>query len=180
MKKSIFTLLLVAMTALFTNDIAAQKFRSIDKSPLDIVSYSASKNSKILAKVTYSRPFLKGREVSSLAKNGKVWRTGANEAVEIRFYEDVIIGGKEVEEGTYSLFTIPGENEWTFIISKATNGWGSYGYDEKNDVLRATGKVSKNSTSLENFSMAFEKDMTLCLGWGDVIVKLPISVEKED
>lgn len=178
MRKSIFTLMLLAISLVFTSDLEAQKFSSMDKSPLDVATFPSShRESDKIVKVTYSRPFLKGRSVSSLAPNGKVWRTGANEAVEIRFYEDVVFGGKEVEEGIYTLFTIPGEKEWTFILSKDHNVWGAYSYKQSNDVLRVTGKVSKNNSKLENFSIAFEKDMTLCLGWGTTLVKLPITLE---
>ena len=168
----------IAITALFTNDLAAQKFSSMDKSPLDVAAYPSShREANKLVKVTYSRPFLKGRSVASLAPNGKVWRTGANESAEIRFFEDVVIGGKEIEEGTYSLFTIPGDKEWTIILSKDVNAWGAYSYNESNDVLRVKANVSKNSTNLENFSIAFDKDMTLCLAWGTTLVKLPIALE---
>lgn len=178
MKKSLLTLALVVATLLFTNESTAQKFSSLDKSPTDIATYPSSHrdaNKKI--KVTYCRPYLKGRSVASLAPNGKVWRTGANEAVEIRFYQDVVFGGKEVEKGIYTLFTIPGEKEWTFILSSDVNVWGAYSYKIENDIVRVQGKVSENSTKLENFSIAFEKDMTLCLGWGTTLITLPISVE---
>ncbi len=64
-----------------------------------------------LVKVVYSRPQLKGRSLDKLAPKDKVWRTGANEAAEITFYKDVTFGGKEVKAGTYTLFTIPTEEE---------------------------------------------------------------------
>tara|TARA_B100000809_G_scaffold22902_1_gene20093 strand:+ start:64765 stop:65304 length:540 start_codon:yes stop_codon:yes gene_type:complete len=178
MKKSILTILVLAVVTLFSNEISAQNFSSLDKSPMDVVIFPSShKESNKLVKVYYCRPFLKGRSVASLAPNGKVWRTGANEAVEIRFYQDVIFGGKEVEEGIYTLFTIPGEKEWTIILSSDHNAWGAYSYNIKKDVVRVKAKVSKNARKLENLSIAFEKDMTFCLGWGTTLVKLPMSVE---
>lgn len=180
MKKSFFTLLIVATATLFSNNLTAQKFSSLDKSPLDVATYPSShREANKVVKVIYSRPYLKGRSVSSLAPAGKVWRTGANEAVEIRFYKDVVIEGTEIEEGVYSLFTIPGEKEWTFIISKDVDVWGAYSYNKKNDVLRVKGKVSTGSKKLENFSIAFDNDMTLCLGWGTTVVKLPIALDED-
>lgn len=179
MKKSIFTILVIALVALMSTEVSAQKFSKLDKSPLDIAAYPSShREANKLIKVTYSRPFLKGRSVASLAPNGKVWRTGANEAVEITFYKDVNFGGEEVKAGTYSLFTIPGAKEWTFILNSDTNVWGAYTYKEKNDIVRTKGKVSKGATKLENFSVAFEKDMTLCLGWDTMVVKLPVSIQE--
>lgn len=178
MKKQLFTIFVIALVGLLSTDVSAQKFSKLDKSPLDVATYPSShREADKLVKVTYSRPFLKGRSVESLAPKGKVWRTGANEAVEITFFEDVLFGGKEVEEGTYSLFTIPGDKEWTFILSKDRNVWGAYSYNKKNDVVRVQGKVSKNTMKLENFSIAFGNDTTMFLGWDTTLVKLPISVE---
>ena len=100
MKKLFFSVLIVTIVTNFTHKLNAQNFSSLDKSPMDVSVFPSShRESNKLVKVTYSRPFLKGRSVSSLAPNGKVWRTGANEAVEIRFYKDVVFGGKEVKKG---------------------------------------------------------------------------------
>lgn len=87
------------------------------------------------------------------------------------------IGGKTVKAGTYSLFTIPGDKEWTLIINSKTNQWGAYSYDKDSDVVRATGKVSENSKSVEAFSMKFDKTKkgaNLIMGWGTVVVTFPI------
>ena len=103
----------------------------------DIASYPTDyKVSDKLVRVTYSRPQLKGRSISELAPAGKVWRTGANEAPEIIFYKDATVGGKSVAAGTYSLFTIPGNKEWTVILNKNLNQWGAYSYQEDADVIR--------------------------------------------
>jgi hypothetical protein len=178
MKKLFFSVLIVAIVTNFTHQLNAQNFSSLDKSPMDVSVFPSShRESNKLVKVTYSRPFLKGRSVSSLAPNGKVWRTGANEAVEIRFYKDVVFGGKEVKKGIYTMFTIPGNKEWTFIVSSDHNVWGAYSYNKKMDVVRVKGAVSKNKSNLENFSITFDKDMTLCLGWGTTMVKLPLTTK---
>ncbi|MEW9503511.1 DUF2911 domain-containing protein, partial [Jeotgalibacillus marinus] len=59
-------------------------------------------------KVSYSRPFLNGREIFGKKEPyGKVWRLGADESTEIKFYQDATFGGKKVKAGTYSLFAIP-------------------------------------------------------------------------
>ncbi|MEP5943290.1 MAG: DUF2911 domain-containing protein, partial [Balneola sp.] len=77
--------------------------------------------------ITYGRPGLKGRSLATLAKPDLVWRTGANESTAITFSEDVMFGGKEVKAGTYSLYTIPGEN-WTFVLNNKLS-WGTQ-YDK--------------------------------------------------
>ena len=91
-----FTLIMLS-----TGELNAQKFSGLDKSPLDMASFP-SKGDKVV-KIYYSRPQLKGRSLSELTPNGKVWRTGANEATEITFFKDVNFGGKSIKAGTYVL-----------------------------------------------------------------------------
>lgn len=178
--KNVFYLAMFALALVFTTNVSAQKFSGLDKSPADIASYPSSyRVSDKAIRVTYSRPQLKGRSLSELAPAGKVWRTGANEAVEITFYKDVTFGGNAVKAGTYSLFTIPGESEWTVILNKNLNQWGAYSYDEGADVTRAKAGVSTDSESLEAFSMAFKEvdnGVHLVMGWGTTRVAVPISM----
>ena len=156
--------------------MTAQNFKGLDKSPMDVASFPSSyKISDKIAKVTYSRPQLNGRELMKLAPPEKIWRTGANEAAEITFYKDVIFGGKALKAGTYSLFTIPSLNgDWTVIINSARNVWGSYYYKIDQDVIRVTGKMSKSEENIEAFSMMFDDDMTLKMGWGMTVISVSI------
>ncbi|MCH3881521.1 MULTISPECIES: DUF2911 domain-containing protein [Tenacibaculum] len=178
MKKSIFTIAILVIALVFTNETFAQKFSPLDKSPMDAASFPSSyRDSDKLVKVVYSRPQLKGRALDKLAPKDKVWRTGANEAAEITFYKDVTFGGKEVKAGTYTLFTIPGEKEWTVILSSASNVWGSYFYKQEEDVVRVKAGTTNSPTSIESFSLVFEGDdlkAVMYLGWGNVIVNVPI------
>lgn len=172
MKKLISTIAILVFAVIFTNDIHAQKFPGLDKSPADIVVYPRRGADKVL-KIVYSRPQLDGRSLDKLAPKGKVWRTGANEASQITFYKDVNFGGDTVKAGTYSLFTIPGEKEWTIIINSATNDWGAYSYDKSKDVLRVKAPVKKSEKSIEAFAMTVQ-DGKLHLGWGNTIVSVPV------
>ncbi|MCH4553718.1 MULTISPECIES: DUF2911 domain-containing protein [Aestuariibaculum] len=174
MKKStLLTTLAFAFVMLFSLNASAQKFAKLDKSPLDIAYYRTDRNAPPMAKVIYSRPQLNGRALATLAPNGKVWRTGANEAAEIKFYKDSKLGGKDVKAGTYSLYTIPGDSEWTIILSSDTDVWGAYNYKEANDVLRVKAPVSKGE-SVEAFSIAFDND-NMFLAWDTTRVAVPIS-----
>jgi hypothetical protein len=176
--KNFLTFTTLVLVLAFTNNISAQKFKELDKSPMDAASYPASyKISDKLVKIVYSRPQLKGRVLDSLAPKGKIWRTGANEAAEITFYKDVTFGGKAVIAGTYTLFTIPGESEWTFILSSARNVWGAYFYKENEDVVKVKGIISKSETTIEAFSIIFdgeEANANMHLGWGNTIVTVPV------
>ncbi|AWG22549.1 asparagine synthetase B [Flavobacterium faecale] len=176
MKKSALTEVFAFVFILLLNSTSyAQKFRPLDASPMDALSFPTSnKEVNKLIKVTYSRPQLKERSLESLAPNGKVWRTGANEAVDVILYKDTKLGGKMVKAGEYSLFTIPGAKEWTIILSKDINVWGAYSYNEANDVVRVMAPVTTGE-SLESLSMAFEDDGTLFLGWGTNRVAIPFN-----
>ena len=176
MKKSIFPITIFVISLISSLHITAQDFKNLDKSPMDMASFPASyKISDKIVKVVYSRPQLKGRDLFKLAPAEKIWRTGANEAVEITFYKDVIFGGNELEAGTYSLFTIPSlDKDWTIIINREVNLWGSYYYNQDLDVIRVLGKTSKVEQNIEAFSMMFDKDMTLKMGWGDTVVSVTI------
>ncbi len=176
--KKIVAIAFFAMTLIFSTEAEAQKFGGLDKSPADIAAFPSSyKVSDKAVKVTYGRPQLKGRTMSDLAPAGKVWRTGANEAPEITFYKDVSFGGKSVKAGTYALFTIPGNGEWTVILNNNLNQWGAYSYDNAADVVRVSSKVSSDSESLEAFSIAFKEvkgGAHLVMGWGTTRVATPI------
>ena len=176
-KYSIITALLFFIAMSFTTESMAQKFSNLDVSPMDATSYPSDyKISLKEVKVVYSRPQLKGRSLSELAPNGKVWRTGANEATEITFYKDMFLGETPIKAGTYTLFTIPGEKTWTIIINKDINVWGSYFYNEKNDVARIKVPVTVKKDSLEAFSIAFEGSkggVDMHLGWDNVRVIVP-------
>ena len=76
--------------------------------------------------VDYSRPSAKGRKVfGDLVPFGQLWRTGANSSTKITFSDDALVGGVSVKKGTYALYTIPGEKDWTIVIYKNTSYWGA-------------------------------------------------------
>ncbi len=176
--KKLFALSILMLALVFTTNISAQKFSGLDKSPMDMATYPSSyKVSDKAIRVTFSRPQLKGRSVSELAPAGEVWRTGANEAVEITFYKDANVGGTDVKAGTYSLFTLPGEGEWTVIINSNLNQWGAYSYDKKADVARVKATATAAGESMDAFSIAFNEvdgGAHLVLAWGTTRVALPI------
>jgi len=174
--KKLFALSVFVLAMVFSTDATAQQFSGLDKSPADMAAHPSSyKNSKKNIRVIYSRPQLKGRLVNDLAPEGKVWRTGANEAVEITFYGNTTFGGKNIKAGTYSLFTIPGSKEWTVILNSNLNQWGAYSYDKSGDVARVSGKVSKGEESLEAFSITFT-DTAMVMGWGTTLVSVPFAI----
>jgi Protein of unknown function (DUF2911) len=107
--------------------------------------------------LTYSRPNTKGRTIFGYVEPyDKVWRTGANWATVIKFSDDVTLEGNKVPAGEYALFSIPGENQWTVILSKKAKQWGAYTYDQADDYLRFSVKPVKLPRPVETFTLAFE------------------------
>ncbi|WP_448699969.1 DUF2911 domain-containing protein [Mucilaginibacter sp. AW1-3] len=127
--------------------------------------------------IAYSQPSLKGRTVGKEIApfNGKVWRTGANEATTIEFSKAVKIEGKELPAGKYGLYTIPGEKECVIIFNSVWKIWGlNYTLDEatgsKTDVLRITVKTSKAPETTEKLKFGIEKSGKVGFMWGDYMV----------
>ena len=178
MKKTISLIAALVLAVVFTNQANAQEFPDLDKSPMDVAAFPDNiknwRNSDKVVKVVYSRPQLKGRSLAKLAPAGKKWRLGANEATEVTFYKDVTFGGEPVKAGTYTMYAIPGEKEWTIALSSQLNVWGAYFHKDENDVVRVKGTVAKSDKNFEEFTMAFGDDMTLYMAWGDLMVSVPI------
>lgn len=132
--------------------------------------------------ISYNRPSVKGRKIfGGLVPYGEIWRTGANSATKISFSTDVKIGGSAVPAGTYELFTIPGEQEWTVIVHKNMSQWGSYAYDQKNDIARVTAKVTRLPSVSETFWIGIndvrDTSATLNLTWENTRVTVPITID---
>ncbi|MBO0720176.1 MAG: DUF2911 domain-containing protein [Blastocatellia bacterium] len=87
--------------------------------------------------ITYGRPQVNKREIwGKLVPYNRLWRTGANEATYITFSSDVLVEGQKLAAGSYALFTIPTETEWTVIFNKVPGLWGHFYYNPEFDALR--------------------------------------------
>ena len=107
--------------------------------------------------LNYSRPNTKGRKIFGYVEPyDKVWRTGANSATVITFSDEVTLEGNKVPAGEYGLFSIPGENQWTIILSKKAKQWGAYTYNQADDFLRFTVNPVKLPQPVETFTLQFE------------------------
>lgn len=138
--------------------------------------------------LTYSRPNINGRslmkESSDLAPLNKLWRTGANAATRLKFTDNVTIGGKKLDTGSYVLYTIPGKEYWEVILNKGLNNWGTDGYKEAEDVVRFKVKADKSAGNTETFTMQFAnigfESCDLNIIWGGTSVRIPVSTNVKD
>jgi hypothetical protein len=135
--------------------------------------------------VDYSRPGVKDRLIfGGMVPFGQVWRTGANSATKIIFSTPVKLNGTEIPAGTYALFTIPGEDEWTIIINKGAEQWGAFQYDEKADVARFKATPTTLGRSIDTFTIEFnqirDESAYLNLVWEKTVVPIKMEIDLTD
>jgi hypothetical protein len=125
----------------------------------------------------YGRPKVKDRVIwGGLVPFDKVWRTGADEATTFAISKDVNVEGKPLPAGTYSLFTIPGEAEWTIIFNKVAKQWGAFRYDKDQDALRVNVKPAE-AEHVEEMTFQIEGNKVV-LRWEKLSISFVISAEK--
>ncbi len=132
--------------------------------------------------ITYHRPSVRGRVIfGELVPYGQVWRTGSDAATKISFSTAVIINEKDIPSGTYELFTIPREDEWTIILQGSQSQWGSYAYDPAHDVARFKATPVQLPKTVESFTLSLDDvksdEVTMNISWDNVSVPLKIKVD---
>lgn len=132
--------------------------------------------------ISYSRPGVKGRKIfGDLVPFGKVWRTGANSATTVTFGDDVTIGGKKVAAGKYGLLTIPGETEWTFIITKQLDVTSPAAYKQDQDVVRVTAQPATLPFSIETMMINIDNikgnSCVIGLAWDNVYASFEVTTD---
>lgn len=177
------SLFIFIVLSLFSVNGFSQSFDEIDKVPHDISYYRETRITPPLVKVLYGRPSKDGQEIfGDFVPFGEVWRTGYNEATEVKFYKDVQFGGKKVAAGTYALVTIPGEKEWKVILNSQLDTWGAFQYDPMFNVAEISVAVNK-AEELETFSIYFKnktKKIEMVLGWDTTRIKIPLQFKEAD
>ncbi len=132
--------------------------------------------------IIYSRPGVKNRTIfGGIVPYGQVWRTGANQATKVTFSTPVKLEGIDIPAGTYALFTIPGETEWTIIINKGATQWGAFQYKEKDDIVRFKVTPATLAESIETFTIEFnhirDESAVLNLVWDKTVVPIHLTVD---
>lgn len=153
--------------------------------------------------IDYGRPVLRGRtgvfgsgeEYGQAVEAGApVWRLGANQTTRLSTETRLILGGKLIEPGDYSLFVDLAEGAWTLIVSTQPRQesydrenkaaiWGAYGYDPQHDVARAPMTVSSAKHSLDQLTIVF-LDVTdaggkIAIGWEKTLALVDFSLPAE-
>jgi len=132
-------------------------------------------------KIDYHRPGVKGRQIwGALVPYNQVWRAGANQNTTISFSRDVIIAGKTVPAGIYGLHMIPTEKEWTIILSRDYRAWGSFFYNEGNDLTRFTTTPEASDFQewlIYSFDEVTPNSTTASLKWDKLKIPFEIKID---
>ena len=175
MRAIIFTLLL------FTVNLSFSQINTPRVSPASEVEQMVGLTE---IEIEYSRPSMRGREVfGNLVPFGKVWRTGADNSTKISFDTDVIISGKTIQSGTYSIFSIPNKESWEIIFYSDVELWGVPRDWSENKILFSSMfdvKKLKKSNTVETFTISFNdltnNDVNMSISWENTSVDIKIEV----
>lgn len=122
--------------------------------------------------IEYGQPHARGREVpTELATNGTVWRTGANTSTTLKTEADLVIGGRDLPAGAYSLYTIRENGQYFLIINNNTGQWGTQ-YDASKDFARVPLRARTRTEVQESLQIvmvpvdATSARGTLSISWG--------------
>ena len=180
MKKTAIALLFVLTLCTLA---AAQQDKSKRPSPPAQTECKFSDGKTIT--VDYSSPRMKGRKIfGGLVPYGEVWRTGANEATTFDTDEDLYAAkGTRIPAGKYTISTVPAQDKWTLIINKTTGEWGiPYKY-ESTELARVPMKVSRLSSPVENFTIAFDHNggsCTMRMSWENTQASIEFTQKNTD
>ncbi|MEQ9467230.1 MAG: DUF2911 domain-containing protein [Ekhidna sp.] len=124
------------------------------------------------AYIEFSSPGVKDRKIFGegadfLVPYGELWRTGANNATFISLAGDMMIDSLLLDSGSYSIFTIPAQHEWTIILNREWKQWGSYHYKDSLDALRINVRPRYSDQSQERLLFYFADD-SLKFRWDKV------------
>jgi hypothetical protein len=130
--------------------------------------------------VNYYAPSMHGRKIMGrLVPFGRVWCPGANVATGLTTDSDLLIGDLKLPKGTWSIWAIPGEKEWTLIVNKQS-GQHHLDYDAAEDFGRTKMNVSSLSSPVEVFKIELSSNGgnkgELSLIWETTRASVPFTV----
>ena len=179
MRKHMFVSCAALVVSLAAVTIPARSQQDKSKRPSPPATTQCKLSGGATITVDYSSPRMNGRKIyGGLNPWGQVWRAGANEATTFVPTTDVIVGGKLVPAGSYTIFVIPNPDKWTLIVNKKTGEWGIPYKWEADELLRTDMKVSQIPAPVENFTIAFDQvgsGCTLRMDWETTRASVEIS-----
>ena len=174
MKNSLIIAAVLSSTALWAQDLPQLSPKTTFEQRIGLTD----------AKLTYSRPSARGRDIfSEIVPPGEHWRLGANTKTLLTLSSEVNFTSGALPAGTYSLSLFPNDGEWVLVINKDLEGWGIYEYVEKNDALRVSAPMEVGTMKTESLLLAWDNVQSnsadLIVSWGDRMARFPMKVPTE-
>jgi hypothetical protein len=132
--------------------------------------------------ISYYAPAVRGRQIwGGLVPYDEVWVTGAHRATSFEINKDFSIGDKTIPAGKYAIFTIPGKNQWTFIVNKNWEQHLADNYSQQEDVLRfqVTPEILDANQERLKYTITTITDNTakLTISWEKISITIPIAIQ---
>jgi hypothetical protein len=177
MKKIIFVLAMM-----IANYVTEAQIKTPQQSPKSTLTQVVGLTD---VEIVYSRPSARGRAImGDLIPFGKLWRTGANENTTISFSDDVVIDGKKLAKGKYSIFSTPKADNWEIVFYSKTDNWGNPpSWDEANVALRTNVVPEMLDRNVASFTIGISNIdsnfATLEISWEKTLVGIKFEVPTE-
>jgi hypothetical protein len=149
--------------------------------------------------VRHGRPIKRGRDLfgpadyaEALNDGAPIWRAGANVTTRLNTEVALVIGGRTIPPGEYSLFIDLQPDAWIMVVStwpaqttydvnNKTALWGAYDYTPERDLVRVPMTRERLSHSFDQLSWQF-LDVTdaggqLALVWDREMAYVPFRVQ---
>lgn len=174
--KKLLTMALIASGIMTSVQVNAQTEEDKSKRPSPPAKVTQKIGGGATISIDYSQPSVKGRTIGKDLEptDGKVWRTGANEATVFESDKDFTVDGKKLPAGKYGLFTQFDGNKVTIIFNKTSKQWGAFNYKQADDALRVDTKYTTESTPTEKMTFTISPSGTVTLLWGNRKVEFKV------
>ena len=172
--KKLFTMALLSSGLILSIQGAnAQDVKTAKPSPPAKVSEKLKSGATIT--IDYSQPSVKGRTIGKDLEpmDGKVWRTGANDATVFETDKDITVNGEKLPAGKYGFFTLLEGSDVTVIFNKTWKQWGAFKYSAADDALRIKTKVKEESPAAEKLTFSISQK-AVSFVWGNKKVEFPV------
>jgi hypothetical protein len=182
--KRLLIILSIVALALFLYCFFVENIFAPRLSPKDTVKFELN---DLKLKVTYNRPYKKGREIfGALVPFNKVWRTGANEATTFSTNQPLYIKGFTIPVGEYTIWTVPKDSVWQVMFNTKKYPWGVDKemrpmWDPNYDLLEIDVPVEKLNEVVEQFTIAFDNstdNLKLTMAWDQTKISVPLDTSK--
>lgn len=146
------------------------------KSPYGNSIYNTQNNT---IEVDYYRPYKKNRLIfgekadGALVPYGEYWRLGANFTTTLSTKESISLAGRQIEPGTYGMYTYPYAENWVLVLHEKASGLSAAEPDPSGILMKINVPVQTLDAPVEQLTIDFV-DNFIRMRWDTTQVVLSI------